>query len=1352
MFAEPVRSRLWFASICLVVLYLVFAPGAFVPTAFGQDEDEEEDLPWRPGLVCVSEGSGRITKELSLAPRPASSRVEWTGLLESGPNGRYRLGFRFSGKLLVRLGDEVVFAAESTDTTWGTTEPLDLEYGYHPLSIRLEPGPAKRVRLTSFWEGPRFRFEPIPSRTLFHPRENTIKSEATDRGLHLVRALRCDACHEINGLETDPLTAPPIASEIRDTWLRDFLSKEESDEESNLLSAVHAKFNPQQANDLVAWLRREFEQQAETEQEGDLPGGDEVGDANRGQKLFLNVGCLACHSWDGLGRTPADNLFGGGSLTSIREKRSEAYLRRWLDSPSSVNPNHRMPEFDLSGQEVADLVAFLMSWPPADLVSEDDQSGNHVRGAELAATHNCLSCHTAADSRSKIGPDSDWDRSCVTSIEGGRPGYRLSESDRSEIVRFFKNRSATEQPDIGELLITENSCLSCHARGVERGLSTATEEVAQRFPDLAGRLAAMHPPALNSVGDKLHDRALRNSITRRQAPLRSWLNVRMPKFPLDDKQVNAVAEHFIHHDRVPEEAYGVGRLELTDAEKSDSERLVTSDGFGCMSCHAVGNLKPSRRTPIGQLGPSISRPQQRLRKVWFDRWVRNPARITPRMEMPSVQIPVAGLLDGDLDRQLNALWEVLNQPRFQPPDPTPTRIVRQTGAGGEAAVVLTDVFRLNGRKLIKPFLVGLPNRRNVLIDLAEARIAAVWVGDVARQRTQGKTWFWDAPPVQMAVGSNTASMLLIDKDGRKLTPQRVGQFRAELDEWSHIKDGVELRYRLRFGSDQNALRTVVVREQIVAVEQDWLRRLSFEGLRAGEAIEIRVYSFGQIEPDMRRTVVTGKFEMRYAVGDMVDVGGIPDQEKPVQSPLKRLPVMAGFESTRLSLPSGLMPISLGWRPNGELLVGSLKGRVWRLTDSDGDGLEDRAAPFSDDLAAPYGIHATNDYVDALTKYGIVRLFDQDRDGQADRHQIVASGWGHTDDYHDWVVGLPRDESGAYYASIPCQQDERTVPAAHLRGKVIRLVPRDGDTTDAYSPRAFEIEPISAGHRFPMGIARNRAGQLFVTDNQGNYNPFNELNHVTPGAHFGFINAVEKRAGFKPPPLTPPAIDIPHPWTRSVNGICFLETPVALGDRKLFGPFEGHLLGCEYDTRRLVRMTVETVDGWVQGAAYPLAEVPADGSDGLQGPINCGIAPDGAVYIANIRDSGWGGANNTGSLVRIVPDLAELPAGIAEISAKSGGFTIRFTKPVDRDIASQASNYRVSSVRRISTPAYGGDDVDRREETVKDVRLHSDRMSAELLLDDALRTGFVYEFRLSKLAGDDMEFYPGEAFYTLRRKP
>src|SRR5262249_29827342 len=150
---------------------------------------------------------------------------------------------------------------------------------------------------------------------------------------------------------------------------------------------------------------------------------------------------------------------------------------------------------------------------------------------------------------------------------------------------------------------------------------------------------------------------------------------------------------------------------------------------------------------------------------------------------------------------------------------------------------------------------------------------------------------------------------------------------------------------------------------------------------------------------------------------------------------------------------------------------------------------DRLALLADGLPAPYGVHAGPGYVDVSAKYALLRI----REGQ--RMEVIASGWGYAGDYHDWAVGLPRNERGEYFLGIPCQQDKRSAVAARFRGTVLRLVPRRPTADD---PRQFTLEETSAGHRFPMGLALDRRGELFVTDNQGNYNPFNELNHVRPG--------------------------------------------------------------------------------------------------------------------------------------------------------------------------------------------------------------------------------------------------------------
>lgn len=461
-------------------------------------------------------------------------------------------------------------------------------------------------------------------------------------------------------------------------------------------------------------------------------------------------------------------------------------------------------------------------------------------------------------------------------------------------------------------------------------------------------------------------------------------------------------------------------------------------------------------------------------------------------------------------------------------------------------------------------------------------------------------------------------------------------------------------------------------------------------------------------------------------------------------------VVPGFVATQLPVADEIMPTALAWRPDGRLVVASLKGRVWLAADSDGDSWEDRLDPFGDELAAPFGLATGENYVDVITKVALLRLWDENQDGFAERTESLASGWAHTADYHDWAMGLPRDSEGNYYIATACQQDQRPLAAAHLRGAVIRLVPKQPTSAE---PRSYSLDPISFGHRFPMGLARSRAGELFVTDNQGNYNPFNELNHVVRGARYGFVNAMETidaETNVRSRPVLPPAIDIPHPWTRSVNGICFLDTPETLNANRgsVFGPFEGHLIGCEYDTQRLIRMSLERVGESYQGAAYPFTYYQPKDSPPLLGPLVCAVSPEGHLYVGCIRDSGWGGANNVGAIVRLEAQAEQIPAGIAEVLLAADGFEIQFTRAVDPVLASRPANYAVSSYTRTSTPAYGGPDESRRVDPVLDVTLSPDRTRARLRLAE-VRRNFVYEIRLQNLAGSGQEFFPAEAYYTVR---
>ena len=230
---------------------------------------------------------------------------------------------------------------------------------------------------------------------------------------------------------------------------------------------------------------------------------------------------------------------------------------------------------------------------------------------------------------------------------------------------------------------------------------------------------------------------------------------------------------------------------------------------------------------------------------------------------------------------------------------------------------------------------------------------------------------------------------------------------------------------------------------------------------------------------------------------------------------QELTVVPGFEAVRLPLTDQAMPTGLAWRPRRH--AGRFVARRPRVAGPRHrrrrPGGPARAVQRRAGRAVRRGAPAARRST-SITKYGLLRLSDDDGDGQADRTELVADGWGHTLDYHDWAVGLPRDGAGNYYVSLalPAGRSQRSSRA----GCAARSSSCCPATPTADDPRRYAIEPLAAGCGFRKGIALSPAGDLFVTDNQGNYTPFNELNHIVAGARYGFINRLESKRASNPP--------------------------------------------------------------------------------------------------------------------------------------------------------------------------------------------------------------------------------------------
>ncbi|HEX9793589.1 MAG TPA: c-type cytochrome, partial [Planctomycetota bacterium] len=165
-------------------------------------------------------------------------------------------------------------------------------------------------------------------------------------------------------------------------------------------------------------------------------------DAARGEALFQQAGCLACH--EGAGADGHDYSKFGPDLTGIGSKLSEDWLYQWVYDPQAWWPETRMPNLRLEPQEAADIAVYLSERKAADwtpiAVDHDPALLEEQALAFLQARR------TLDESRQTL---EQW-RS-----EGGEPRVLA---------------------EVGKQWILRQGCYSCHdIPGFEQGMPIGTE-------------------------------------------------------------------------------------------------------------------------------------------------------------------------------------------------------------------------------------------------------------------------------------------------------------------------------------------------------------------------------------------------------------------------------------------------------------------------------------------------------------------------------------------------------------------------------------------------------------------------------------------------------------------------------------------------------------------------------------------------------------------------------------------------------------------------------------------------------------------------------------------------------------
>lgn len=1344
---------------------------------------------------------------------PRNFQVEWSGVLFVKNDTTFHFHVHGQGRVTVRVGADVVLEGESLQPGWTTGPPVPLEFGFLPLTVTFEKT-SDRAALKLYWSSEEFPLEPLPHHLLFHEEDDSAIA-LVERGRVLFDAHRCNRCHvDPDGSLSDE--APPfiaIAADLNPEWLVAKLRHQHPEAPHSLMPAFG--FSDEQARAVGAWLWHINQpprivplRPVEADKKNPPPDG---------MTLIRSVGCLACHK---LGEFGASGPYGGGDLSHIGGKRTGDWLYTWLAQPDRINPERRMPVIKLTPTErtqIATALAALGRTPEMsyERPKYEDNTVIVQQGRELMKQARCFNCHkTPAVEIDVRGlplldhPVEDWSRSCLADapdVSRGRPHYPQADRDALKAYVELLVRRRAQRPPVpaeqtappanstpgdaslsqfehGRLLLERRNCLACHERNGAEGIVPTAGRLAAEDPRLRGLSEALIPPNLTALGDKLLDAPLLEAVGGDQKSVRlPWLHVRMPKFNHTVEERAALAAYFVGQDRIPDgsPATPAGPAHPAAGDDVDSEtlllgrRLVGVGGFSCIACHIVGEYEP-RNAALGTRGSDLKGLAGRLRPEFFHRWTRSPLRIVPGMEMPSYDSrPVRDLLNGDVDAQLAALWTALNSPSFEAPT-NPSQVEQLlTVQPGERPRVLRDVFTVakenGGGYVPRGVAIGFGNGHSLLFDLDAGGLRDWTFGEFARQRTEGKSWYWDLAGAPVVEGLRPQVEFVL-REGQQWIPlaSEAGPTALQLHSYEITAANVQLNYRVPVpgrpsqvielqdvwseAAAGDASRRRVTRtlrpQSLPSGSELWVIPAAAVSRLLNAAIEHNSYWQPCGELGLGINISRGG-ELHYLADESVPAGEAPPRP---ELPLNTAPVTSapGFEGQRLPLPTAVMPTAITMTRDGILGVTSLKGQIYVLRDSDGDGLPETAVEFEQGLAAPFGLLPDESAADHPTgtppggwlvvhKPELLSVVDRDGDGAADERRVIASGWGYTDNYHDWSAGPVRDEQGNLYVATSSDyaQPGRPEELCQWRGKVLKVAP-DGSIT-----------PIAHELRYPMGIAFDPRGRLFVSDQQGVANTFNEINHIVDGARYGVKGLYDPDSDR---PEQRACIQIPHPWTRSVNGIFFIpELDPASSGAAALAPFAGHGVGCEYNNRFLIRFSLQEVDGQLQGATYLFTRSTWDREEEtFLGPMCGAVAPNGDIYIGSIHDSGWLGGMNVGDVVRLRP-TGRFPNGIREIRAIPAGFEIEFLHPVDPAAAKNPDSYALSGYTRVWKGSYATEDSGRYTPRIQTVDVSDDARTVRLHVD-RLEPSYVYDVSVQSISADGGELFPNIGYYTMNRVP
>jgi len=207
-------------------------------------------------------------------------------------------------------------------------------------------------------------------------------------------------------------------------------------------------------------------------------------------------------------------------------------------------------------------------------------------------------------------------------------------SQETSLPQSYQYKPGDARHDIQEgwWVVKKYNCMGCHQfipgqRTILMGLKQYQDVQEQLPPKLLTEGARVDPEWLRKF---LSNPALSATDTNRNG-VRPYLKVRMPTFSFSDNELRKLVRFFQALSQQPLPYIPEEVPTLTAKETDMARSLFSSTAAPCLKCHATGDPSHDKIATA----PNFLLAKERLKPDWVERWITDPAAISPGTSMPS---------------------------------------------------------------------------------------------------------------------------------------------------------------------------------------------------------------------------------------------------------------------------------------------------------------------------------------------------------------------------------------------------------------------------------------------------------------------------------------------------------------------------------------------------------------------------------------------------------------------------------------------------------------------------------------------------------------------------------------------